>query len=189
MRRKQPCRRSTSMPLLTQSADDIPSPAYRSVARYGSLMDMTDRSTPATVSSEEAEWLRAGRTQCPRRSPRTGSSGGTRFDDQETSMERHVNAVFGQTAKRRDTTRTKTASRSTREDSLGNLSDAPTYFSGPAPPSYRSRAASIRSTSSFGCVDGMNRSQRQLSQPRTVHRSRGVKGKFKKLAQKARINI
>ena len=73
-----------------------------------------------------------------------------------------------------------------REDSVGSLqlSEAPTYFTGPPPPSYRSRAASILSTSSFGCIDGMNPEQRQLSQQRAQER-RGVKGKLKKIARKA----
>lgn len=191
LRRKQQCRRSTSMQLLALTVEDLPSPAYRSLARYGSLMNMTDRSSPPIVSSQEAEWMRAGRAQfhAPSPGPRLASSAGSRFDDQEASMERHVNEVFGQTVKRGDILRPMTASRGTREDSFGNLSDAPTYFTGPPPPSYRSRAASIRTTSSFGCVDGMNRSQQQISQPRSSNRNRGVRGKFRKLAQKARINI
>ncbi|PSN75489.1 hypothetical protein BS50DRAFT_582170 [Corynespora cassiicola Philippines] len=74
-----------------------------------------------------------------------------------------------------------------REDSLGNMSEAPTYFTGRRPPSYRSRPASIITTSSFGCIDGMNPEQRQLSQQR-AQRNRGVKGKFKKLAQRAHLS-
>jgi hypothetical protein len=188
MRRKQPCRRSSSMPLLALGMDYNPSPSSRPIARYKSLMNLSNPSTPATVSSHEAEWLRAGRERVLGQSHRLGSSAGNRFDDQETNMERHVNAVFGQVTRGGDTLRPPTAKRTTREDSLGDLSDAPTYFTGPPPPSYRSRAASIRSTSSFGCVDGMNR-QRQPSQQHSARRSKGVKGKFKKLAQKARINF
>jgi hypothetical protein len=65
---------------------------------------------------------------------------------------------------------------------MGDLSDAPTYFTGPPPPSYRSRAASVMTTSSFGCIDGMSVEQLQMSRQRAALQ-RGMKGKLKKFAQ------
>ncbi|KAF2009499.1 hypothetical protein BU24DRAFT_75964 [Aaosphaeria arxii CBS 175.79] len=67
------------------------------------------------------------------------------------------------------------------QESFGNLSDAPSYFTGPPPPSYRSRTASIVTTSSFGCIDGMRAENRNISSQRVAHQSRGVRGKIKKL--------
>ena len=63
------------------------------------------------------------------------------------------------------------------DDSMGNLSEVPTYYSGAPPPSYRAHAASIRSMSSFGCVDGLRSldgTRRQGSS-----RRRGMKRKLK----------
>ncbi|KAL5404678.1 hypothetical protein PMIN04_012541 [Paraphaeosphaeria minitans] len=79
-----------------------------------------------------------------------------------------------------------------REDSMGSFSSAPTYFSGMPPPSYKSRPASSRpvsilTTSSFGCIDGMNPEQRQLSQRRAAQKQRSMKGRLRKLAKKANI--
>ncbi|KAF2680835.1 hypothetical protein K458DRAFT_310829 [Lentithecium fluviatile CBS 122367] len=115
---------------------------------------------------------------------RRGSPADTRFGGSECSMERHVNAVFGQTTRTRGTLRpVLAAAYIPREDSMGSISDAPTYFTGPPPPSYRSRAASILTTSSFGCIDGMNPEMRQLSQQR-AQQKRGMKRKLKRFAQK-----
>jgi hypothetical protein len=120
-------------------------------------------------------------------SQRPGTSAGARFDNQESSMERHVNAVFGQTSRLGDDFRPPISPyRSTREDSVGNISDAPTYSSGPPPPSYRSRAASVRTTSSFGCIDAMN-TTRQLHPHLAEQHSRGVKGRLKRFAQRAHL--
>lgn len=79
-----------------------------------------------------------------------------------------------------------------REDSMGSFSSAPTYFSGMPPPSYKSRPASSRpasilTTSSFGCIDGMNPEQRQLSQRRAAQKQRTMKARLRKLAMKANI--
>jgi hypothetical protein len=79
-----------------------------------------------------------------------------------------------------------------REDSMGSFSSAPTYFSGMPPPSYKSRPASSRpasmlTTSSFGCIDGMNPEQRHLSQERAAQKQRSMKGRLRKLAKKANI--
>jgi hypothetical protein len=73
------------------------------------------------------------------------------------------------------------------DESIGDLtiSEAPTYSSGLPPPSYRSRSrtASIVTTSSFGCVDGMSPAQRQISvqQQRAAMKNRGVRGRVKEL--------
>jgi hypothetical protein len=73
------------------------------------------------------------------------------------------------------------------DESIGDLtiSEAPTYSSGIPPPSYRSRSrtASIVTTSSFGCVDGMSLAQRQISvqQQRAAMKNRGVRGRVKEL--------
>ncbi|KAF9697724.1 hypothetical protein EKO04_004387 [Ascochyta lentis] len=70
-----------------------------------------------------------------------------------------------------------------REESMGDVSEAPTYSSGRPPPSYRSRTASIVTTSSFGCVDGMSPAQRQVSQQRAL-KCRGVRGRVKELRRR-----
>ena len=69
------------------------------------------------------------------------------------------------------------------EDLMGNLSEVPTYYSS-APPSYRTYAASIRSMSSFGCIDGL----RSLDGARSQGSSRrhGMKRKLKNLANRLR---
>lgn len=182
--RNQSNRRSTSMPLLSKASNDTSESTPGRLARSRSLMQMTERSSPTTVSG--GGWIRAGRAQFVGQSPRLGQTG-ARFDDQESSMERRVNAVFGQTARLGDNMRPATATtRFNREDSMGNLSDAPTYSSGHPPPSYRSRAASVRTTSSFGCIDAMNsaRQQQPMAQQKTAQPERGVKGKFRKLFTK-----
>jgi hypothetical protein len=102
-------------------------------------------------------------------------------------LERHFNATASQRARTGDWLRpVPVTGLIPREDSMGSMSDAPTYFSGPPPPSYRSRTASILTTSSFGCVDGMNPEYRQLSQQRAQEK-RSVKGKLKKFAQKCAL--
>lgn len=75
---------------------------------------------------------------------------------------------------------------------MGSFSSAPTYFSGMPPPSYKSRPtssrpASVLTTSSFGCIDGMNPEQRELSQRRAAQQKRSMKGRLRKLAKKANI--
>ncbi|UPX20477.1 uncharacterized protein EKO05_0010707 [Ascochyta rabiei] len=79
--------------------------------------------------------------------------------------------------------RTNSLTALAREDSMGDLSEAPTYSSGRPPPSYRSRTASILTTSSFGCVDGMSPAQRQVSQQRAM-KCRGVRGRVKELRRR-----
>lgn len=100
------------------------------------------------------------------------------------SHEQCSNAVFGRSGWGAESTRPSTAAAGLhREDSMGDISDAPTYFTGPPPPSYRSRAASVLTTSSFGCVDGMSPTQRQISQQRAAQR-RGMRGRLRKFTHR-----
>jgi hypothetical protein len=118
---------------------------------------------------------------------RRGSSVSTPFGGPGNNIERHFEVVSGQETRPADGPRPVLADASMpREDSMGSISDAPTYFSGPPPPSYRSRPASILTTSSFGCIDGMNPEYRQLSQQRAQEK-RSVKGKLKRFAQKCAL--
>ncbi|KAH7070146.1 hypothetical protein FB567DRAFT_456273 [Paraphoma chrysanthemicola] len=108
-----------------------------------------------------------------------------RTSDGSNIIEQGVHAFFIRSSKSGDSTRSSGADvRMTRENSLGDISEAPTYWSGPPPPSYRtrSRTASILTTSSFGCIDGMTAEQRQISQQRAAHK-RSMKGKLKRFAQ------
>ncbi|OCL03703.1 hypothetical protein AOQ84DRAFT_368155 [Glonium stellatum] len=69
-----------------------------------------------------------------------------------------------------------------REDSLGHISDAPTYYSDAPPPSYRTYAASVFSMSSFGCIDGLRSSNGIRHQEN--NRKRGMKYKLKNLGNR-----
>lgn len=68
------------------------------------------------------------------------------------------------------------------EDSMGNLSEVPTYHSGAPPPSYRTYATSIRSMSSFGCIDGLRSPDGTRRQGSS--RKRGMKRKLENLANR-----
>ncbi|KAF2472452.1 uncharacterized protein BDR25DRAFT_333294 [Lindgomyces ingoldianus] len=185
---KQATRHSTSMPRLSSPDQTTDARIPRPLNRSKSLMHIIQRSRAASPAPTSSGWLGVGQRQLLTPSPQTSGLASVRFREQESSMERRVHAVFGQVARTGTTGRPSTSGNQIpREDSMGNLSDAPTYFSGIPPPSYRSHAASIRTTSSFGCIDGMNVERRQLSQQRAVQRSRGVKGKLKKFAQKAHL--
>jgi hypothetical protein len=116
---------------------------------------------------------------------RYGSPASTslRTSEGTNSIEQRVHAFFVRSSRSGDSTRSSgAAARITRENSMGDMSEAPTYSSGPLPPSYRSRTASILTTSSFGCIDGMNAEQRQISQQRAAFQ-RTMKGKLKRIAQ------
>jgi hypothetical protein len=110
--------------------------------------------------------------------------GSGRSSAAEGSMERRMGMMSIRSVRRSaDSTRPSTAAALiTREDSAGDFSDVPSYSSGPHPPSYRSRPASVLTTSSFGCIDGMNPAQRHISQQRAVMQ-RGVKSKLRRFAQ------
>jgi hypothetical protein len=98
------------------------------------------------------------------------------------------NVVLGPTLEGRDNTLSANLSaRVSRGDSMGEASDAPTYYTGP-PPSYRSRTVSIQTTSSFGCVDGLGPAQRPITQNRSALRKYGMRGKFKELQRKLKAH-
>jgi hypothetical protein len=98
------------------------------------------------------------------------------------------NVVVGHTPEGRENTLSANLSaRVSRGDSMGEASDAPTYYTGP-PPSYRSRAVSIQTTSSFGCVDGLGPAQRPTTQNRSALRKYGMRGKFKELQRKLKAH-
>jgi hypothetical protein len=122
---------------------------------------------------------------------RRDSPGSVQLRHLECQMERHV---LGQNPLTASTLRpgALAAVHLPREDSMGSFSSAPTYFSGMPPPSYKSRPASSRpasilTTSSFGCVDGLNPEQRQLSQKRAAQKQRSMKGRLRNLAKRANI--
>jgi hypothetical protein len=188
VQQKQLNRRSTSMPLLSLPNETHAGPTPRFVIRSRSLTHTTHRLTVTTTSPHDEEWLGMGQPQAPCQPQRFGSPLTVRFGEQEPHAERRIHGVFGHSTRTLDTMRPSTAGTYVaREDSMGNLSDAPTYVSGPPPPSYRSRTGSIVTTSSFGCIDGMSYERRQLRQNKAAQRSRGVKGKIKRLAQKVHL--
>jgi hypothetical protein len=114
---------------------------------------------------------------------RYGSPASGRSSTAEGNRERRMGMVSIRSVGSADSTRpSTTAAPGIREDSTGDFSDVPAYSSGLHPPSYRSRPASILTTSSFGCIDGMNPAQRQISQQRAAMQ-RGVKGKLRRFAQ------
>ncbi|CAG5142131.1 uncharacterized protein ALTATR162_LOCUS1081 [Alternaria atra] len=172
-------RHSASMPLLAVSyegAQEAADPMLLSRSR--SFLRPTTR--PSTRASALLSVDQQSRKHLP---SRMGTPASVRLGDTESVFERRVNPIFMRTARSAEDTRPSTAAAGlTREDSMGDLSDAPTYFSGPPPPSYRSRPESILTTSSFGCIDGMNPTQRQISQQRAALQ-RGMKCKLKRFAQ------
>ncbi|ORY17532.1 hypothetical protein BCR34DRAFT_583674 [Clohesyomyces aquaticus] len=202
--RQRPMNRlSNSMPLLS-TPDRIPEVrSHTPLSRCESVMlgvtqrparsrppmhDDTQRPSAESPRPSNVGWLRVDQRQLLTPSPRTQSRAGVRCREQESRMERHVHAVFGQTSRRGVGMQSPTeGGRIPSEDSMGNLSEAPTYSSGIPPPSYRSRAVSIRTTSSFGCIDARDTERRHVTQRKMVHRCQGVKGKLKRFAQKAHL--
>ncbi|EUC41121.1 hypothetical protein COCMIDRAFT_106962 [Bipolaris oryzae ATCC 44560] len=142
----------------------VPPPRRQKSARHGLLISVSD-----------------SRECIP---PRHGTPNSARFGDVENDPERHVHKTFMRPGRGTDSTRPSTTLAGlVREDSVGDLSDVPTYSSGPPPPSYRSRRESMLTTSSFGCIDGMNPAQRQVSQQRAALQGGGMRCKLKRLAQ------
>jgi hypothetical protein len=182
--RKQGGKGSSSMPILAipyeQARQDTP-PKF--MTRSRSYLNLALAPT-ISLPSPNTQGRTANREFGPELSRfRYGSPESARTSEAEGSIERRMNAIFGRSARSADSTRPSTAAAPlSREDSMGDLSDAPTYFTGPPPPSYRSRAASVMTTSSFGCIDGMSVEQRQMSRQRAALQ-RGMKGKLKKFAQ------
>jgi len=184
-------RRSASMPVLTlvpeastNDFSDLPNPSQISVP-------LTPR-TPRTPGSKSLA-SSIGRFHRPNRveldsdchtelvPPGPGAC---------TSVEQHVNAVLPQSPFTEEFTRLAALPNMiSREASMGELSQAPTYSSGPAPPSYQSYAESIRTTSSFGCIDGMNSEHRRYNRCIKEDKAHRMKRKLKKFAKKAGIKV
>ncbi|KAF2117431.1 hypothetical protein BDV96DRAFT_598329 [Lophiotrema nucula] len=187
VQQKQANRRSTSMPLLSKPLPPLPPlPPLLTIGNGGvstphllrrsrSLAQITSRSQVTSVSS--GGWLGGQRHYVA-----VGGRLGTPLD-RDSAILQSVRGPLEHPPIRRSPAGLGIP----REDSMGNLSDAPTYSTGPPPPSYRSHAASILSTSSFGCVDGMDAEHRQISQQRAAQRSRGIKCRFKRMAQRAHL--
>jgi hypothetical protein len=140
------------------------------------------RTSSSKASTEEQELLTPSQS-----SPDVPVLGSTRTGAGYNGTERRrVRGRFGRGVSCGESSR-QTNSGTHLEESIGDLtlSDAPTYSSGLPPPSYRSRSrtASIVTTSSFGCVDGMSPAQRQISaqQQRAAMKNRSVRGRVKEL--------
>jgi hypothetical protein len=179
---KQTSRRSNSMPIVAipyEASQQADPPML--LTRNGFIPDQATGSLPSPGVSTER--LLNDETRLERPHLRYGTPASTRTSDVDGSLERRMNAVFGRSTMSAESTRPSTAAAHlSREDSMGDFSDTPTYFTGLPPPPYRSRPASVLTTSSFGCIDGMNPEQRQISQQRAALQ-RGVRCKLKKFAQ------
>jgi hypothetical protein len=176
--RKQINRRSNSMPVFAI--------AYEST-RYATppiqVPILPSRAAPAIISAIPGDEIQCDQVILEHPRFRHDTSGSGRSSAAEGSMERRMGMMSLRSVRSADSTRPSTAAALIiREDSAGDFSDVPSYSSGPHPPSYRSRPASILTTSSFGCIDGMNPAQRHISQQRAVMQ-RGVKSKLRRFAQ------
>ncbi|KAL5118660.1 hypothetical protein ACEQ8H_003511 [Pleosporales sp. CAS-2024a] len=131
---------------------------------------------PETRPSSEVALL--GQSTCRYNSPSS-----TRTYATEGSIDRHMDALLAcSTASGHSTQASSLGAAMHGQDSMDDLSDPPTSYLGPRPPACNSRPASIVTTSSFGCIDGMSPAQRQISQQRAALQ-KGIKGRLKRLAQ------
>jgi len=183
--RKQMNRRSNSMPLLAITYEQTQQgPPPKILTRSRSFLLVSTRTSLSKTPTEEQGLLGHASLDLPvLGSTRTSIA----YSGIERPVERRRYGLLRHTNRSGKSTRPSTAGdHLNRDESLGDLSlsEAPTYSSGRPPPSYRSRTASIMTTSSFGCVDGMSPAQRQISQQRAAMRSRGVRGKVKELRKK-----
>ncbi|KAJ4339784.1 hypothetical protein N0V87_002984 [Didymella glomerata] len=183
--RKQINRRSNSMPLLAIPYEQTQQgPPPKMLTRSRSFLLASTRTSISKTPTEEQGLLGHGSFDLPvLGSTRTSIA----YSGIERPGERRRHGLLGHTNKSGESTRPSTAGgHLSRDESLGDLSlsEAPTYSSGHPPPSYRSHTASIMTTSSFGCVDGMSPAQRQISQQRAAMRSRGVRGRVKELRKR-----
>lgn len=180
--RKQIHRRSNSMPILAipyEQTQQAASP--KRLTRSRSFLLASSRTSISKTPTEAQGLLSAG--QYSFEVPHFDSVRTSRaYSGTEGLAERRTNAQLRQNTRSGESTRLWTAgAHLSRDDSMGDLSEAPTYSSGRPPPSYRSRTASVITTSSFGCVDGMSPTQRLISQQRAITRTRGVRGRVKEL--------
>ncbi|KAL6710114.1 hypothetical protein ACN47E_009905 [Coniothyrium glycines] len=174
-------RKSASMPVLAIPYEQtMQGPPPELLTRYGS------RARPATATRTgrgDERLLSTGQVSLERLPLGRGTPTTSRTVETESTFERRINAFFVRSGRSADNTRPSTAAAGLqREGSVGDFSDAPTYFSGLPPPSYKSRAASILTTSSFGCIDGMSSAQREISHQRAAER-RSMKGKLREFAR------
>jgi hypothetical protein len=176
--RRQINRRSSSIPVFAI--------AYASTYQAAPPMSLPLpllRLVPPRVSMILDDGMQVDEIPLERPQSRHGTPASGRSSWVEASMERHMGVVSGWSIRSAESNCLSTAAAPiNREDSTGDFSDAPSYSSGLLPPSYRSRPASILTTSSFGCIDGMNPAQRQISQQRAAMQ-RGMKGKLRRFAQ------
>jgi hypothetical protein len=180
--------RSTSIPPLTIPHENVQEGATSVLIKQStSFIKLFIPPLRRQISAYDEALLPIGRKSRECTPSRLNTPNSNRFGDVESDSERHVNKMFMHTPQDADSSRQSAATASlVREDSMGDLSDAPTYSSGPPPPSYRSRRESTLTTSSFGCIDGMNPVQRQISQQRATSQ-RGMRCRLKRLAKKISI--
>ncbi|KAH6629265.1 hypothetical protein C7974DRAFT_453902, partial [Boeremia exigua] len=177
-------RRSASMPLLAIAYEQTRQAAPpKNLTRSRSSLLASARTSGSKSPTEEQALLSTG--QPSGELPVLGSTRmGVAFSGGERRTDRRRNATLRQMTRSGESTRPSTAGAYLSQDGSMNdlsLSEVPTYSSGPAPPSYCSRTVSVRTTSSFGCVDGISASQRQISQQRAAMRNRGVRGRVREL--------
>lgn len=180
--RKQINRRSNSMPLLAvpyEQTRQASSP--RPLTRSRSLLHASPQ-IPISSTPMDEQPLAAGQHSID--IPIVGSTR-TRVTcgSYEGHANRRMHPRFRRNTRSGENTRPSTAgAHLSRDESVDlSMSEAPTYSSGPPPPSYRSRTASVMTSSSFGCVDGISRAQRHVPQQQAAMRSRGVRGRVKEL--------
>ncbi|CBX96146.1 predicted protein [Plenodomus lingam JN3] len=132
-------RRSTSMPVLAFSYEQMAQAAPpKLLSRPHSIRDSAIR--PSTAHETAAIFDEPTENKTAQFGVPLSTLCGLK-----SNLDRRINTRFPWTSRSSDSTRPSTASGDRdQEDSMGDLSDAPTYFSGPPPPSYRSRAASPR---------------------------------------------
>jgi hypothetical protein len=183
--RKQVDRRSNSMPLLAvpyEQTQTVAPPKF--LTRSRSFMLHSSNTSISKMPAEIQELMTADEHSYelpPLRSARAS----TAYSGPEASSDQQTHVLYRQSTRSGDNTRPSTAgAHLQREDSMGDLSEAPTYSSGRPPPSYRSRTASVLTTSSFGCIDGLSPAQRQINQQRAAMRVRGVRGRVKELRRR-----
>ena len=174
---------SESMPIISIPYEQtLQGASPKLMTRSRSFLLASARTSSSKASTEGQELLTPGRASLDL--PVLGS---TRTSAAYNGFKgRRVRQRFGQARRCGESSR-PTNSGTHLEESIGDLSlsEAPTYSTGLPPPSYRSRSrtASIGTTSSFGCVDGMSPAQRQISvqQQREALKNRSMRGRVKEL--------
>jgi hypothetical protein len=180
--RKQINRSSKSMPLLAIPYEQTQQATPPKMMTQSRSFLLASTRTSMSKTPTEAQGLLSAEKQSFHRAFLGSTHTSIAYSGMEGLGDGRTNALLRQTVRSGESTRPSTAgAHLSRDDSMGDLSEAPTYSSGRPPPSYRSRTASIMTTSSFGCVDGMSPAQRQISQQRAAMRTRGVRGRVREL--------